>query len=397
MVGSDVLHWDGHDWSIVPNSNGTTEPEWLNDVTVVSANDVWAVGRQGMGAFQTLAKHWDGVNWNQVPTPNADTGSTELLAVAGAAADDVWAVGRQGDPPSWLASPDNSKPFLIHWNGSEWSVQLLPVFPSENGALLRVVARSASEVWVLGAYVVNIANQYVVLRWDGSAWSLISQFQWNFVSNADMLVLAPDDIWVVNYAMMLLRPENVLVPYSSAWYWDGNDWLRTNVCSGCIVTSIDGTAPDDLWAAGNTGSAWHWSGAAWQFESTPLFGHEDSAVVLAFSAEDVWLLGSPAVHAGPPCMPLPFRAKLLTPANRSTNVRRRPRFDWEDVSGAHYYELIVRRDARDGSIAINARPSQSEFRDGKRRKSGTVFFWQARGCNNAGCGPWSKNWKFTIK
>jgi hypothetical protein len=44
----------------------------LHGVTVVSANDVWAVGTyyNGVSALLTLAEHWDGKAWRVVPGEN---------------------------------------------------------------------------------------------------------------------------------------------------------------------------------------------------------------------------------------------------------------------------------------------------------------------------------------
>ena len=73
---SQVVHWDGTDWSVVaiPAISATLS------IAGRTANDVWVVGEGTL--------HWDGGTWVRVPSP----GGT-LHGVAPVAADDVWAVG----------------------------------------------------------------------------------------------------------------------------------------------------------------------------------------------------------------------------------------------------------------------------------------------------------------
>src|SRR4051812_41226283 len=48
-------------WSLVSSPNPGTSSNVLNDVEVVKANDVWAVGGQ---QGHTLVEHWDGTSWS---------------------------------------------------------------------------------------------------------------------------------------------------------------------------------------------------------------------------------------------------------------------------------------------------------------------------------------------
>ena len=58
---ADVMeHWNGTQWSIV--SLPISGP--LHSMSAVSANDVWAVGKNG------LIRHWNGTQWSQVANPD---------------------------------------------------------------------------------------------------------------------------------------------------------------------------------------------------------------------------------------------------------------------------------------------------------------------------------------
>jgi hypothetical protein len=98
---------------VVPSPN---IPDWtntLNSVTIVSANDVWAVGvatftwyisdGDAITSSQTVIQHWNGTAWSIVSSPNPGdsnnhygTITNELYGVTAVSANDVWAVGVYG-------------------------------------------------------------------------------------------------------------------------------------------------------------------------------------------------------------------------------------------------------------------------------------------------------------
>jgi hypothetical protein len=131
--GSDVgqaLHWNGTAWKTV------AMPFVARKVQAVSANDIWAVGENSQ---QPLAAHWDGTSWKSaplptVPIPDGESGFAyfnDLVAIAG---DNVWAVGRltYGNGGEELKSTtkvkdgEHDKAVIMHWNGTQWSLQLGP-------------------------------------------------------------------------------------------------------------------------------------------------------------------------------------------------------------------------------------------------------------------------------
>ncbi|MDQ1509793.1 MAG: hypothetical protein QOG50_1637, partial [Actinomycetota bacterium] len=84
-------------WSVVvPPRRGTSNV--LNGVSVVAANNAWAVGSYTDASNKTwpLTEHWTGTAWSIVVPPTRGIGGV-LHAVSTLAANDVWAVGSYTD------------------------------------------------------------------------------------------------------------------------------------------------------------------------------------------------------------------------------------------------------------------------------------------------------------
>jgi hypothetical protein len=120
------------DGSVVPGPHTGDNVNRLNAVSVISADNVWAVGYYWVqtpdfnGKLQTLVHHWDGTAWSVVPSPNVGSGTNVLQGVVGIASNDVWAVG-------YTESGNKSSTLILHWDGVSWSV-----VPSPNVAALPV-------------------------------------------------------------------------------------------------------------------------------------------------------------------------------------------------------------------------------------------------------------------
>jgi hypothetical protein len=159
-----IEHWDGTAWSIIPSpSPHYIGQNWLEDVTALAANNIWAVGTTGgiwSADLQTLIEHWDGAAWTVVPSPNTNPSLNILHGIAAVNATDIWAVGED-----WG--------FLIeHWNGASWTV--VPNLPpsAQNSRLNKVAAVSSNDVWV-SAFDYS-TNSLPFLHWDGLSWTAIS-------------------------------------------------------------------------------------------------------------------------------------------------------------------------------------------------------------------------------
>lgn len=145
----------------------------MNDVTIISANDVWAVGGyHGVDALQrTLAEHWDGNAWSVAHSPNPSQVANGLGAVSGTSASDVWAVGTVS---SFNESHPSPAPLIEHWNGKTWTVSTLPALGQYENHLTGIAAISPTDAWAVGytfTYGQNVTTATTPLsfHWDGSS------------------------------------------------------------------------------------------------------------------------------------------------------------------------------------------------------------------------------------
>lgn len=138
----------------------------LEALSIVSGNDVWAVGSQPSGV---LIEHWDGSAWSVIDAPTPEDHGF-LTAVDAAGPNDVWAASPDG--PGNQATP----PVVDHYDGTQWEIVELPD-AAPYAVPLAVTAVSAQGVWIAGwTAASNRSDDYagyraLVAHWDGSAWT----------------------------------------------------------------------------------------------------------------------------------------------------------------------------------------------------------------------------------
>jgi alpha-tubulin suppressor-like RCC1 family protein len=162
-----LVNWNGATWNFFePPSGSASSNEFGEAVTVVSADDVWAVGDDLGG---TVSAHFNGKKWSNVNTPilQGKGSVNELTGVTNAGADDIWASG--------FGVVDNFRtPYLLHWTGTAWTLVKVPNAGSEGSQLTGVTAISARDVWVTGATdetdggILAFSGHY-----NGSSWSIV--------------------------------------------------------------------------------------------------------------------------------------------------------------------------------------------------------------------------------
>lgn len=172
-----IEHWDGRSWKIVPSPNAVNGAgpgfTFLNGITAVSANDVWAVGFSSRATVlnnqAALIEHWNGIAWTVVQGANAGIDGF-LYGIAAVSPDDVWAVGSL--TTSGIGG-DSQQALIEHWNGSSWSMVGNPGSATEGSILDAIVTRSANDIWAVGA---TGGSQPLTLieHWDGHSWTTVN-------------------------------------------------------------------------------------------------------------------------------------------------------------------------------------------------------------------------------
>ncbi len=249
----------------------------LKDVAMVSPGDVWAVGTDSayLGrAQQTLTMHWNGAQWSQIPSPNVGASHNVLWAVSANSSMNVWASG------SYRDSGNNDQPLIMRWDGTTWS--LIPGPAGLHGAANVLLALSPSDVWLSASW-----------HWDGSSWTATPT---DGSTVLDIAGTSSTDIWAVGYSGS----------GTAALHWNGSTWTRVptpNPTGADSLTGVTAISPSDVWAvgssfidAGHTNVLIeHWNGSSWSVvpaASLPLAFTESSLTkVSALSPGDVWAVG----------------------------------------------------------------------------------------------------------
>jgi len=182
-----VLHGDGVSWRAVDVGARSL----LNNVYGFSANDIYAVGEQG------LILHFDGISWQQI---DAGTDLT-LNGVWGMSGDDVWIVGGRAGatgsavvlrgshgvfhPVELPAELAMSAVFKVHgfatddvvmvgsegvlrWDGLAWRRDAVPV----TAPLFSTWGRGGDDVYAVGGQQVG-----EILHFDGTGWREVAQIE----------------------------------------------------------------------------------------------------------------------------------------------------------------------------------------------------------------------------
>jgi hypothetical protein len=298
-VGTLMLHWDGTAWSRVTSPavlDGA--PGVLNDVTVVSATDAWAVGFTGRdrsaGRTPLLLLHWDGTRWSRVTVMQATAGELSGIAMSSHGG---WAVGA-------AAVAGHLRPLILRWDGAGWHPVPAPAGPGDL-SLSGVVVTSGGTAFASGAVYRRgppVVAYSVLMRWNGSSWQWASFPIAGPANSLFGMAAGPDGTaWAVGQdaTYTSLPSANILGP-PLAMRWTGATWQKVHVPGGkagfCGVTVAPGGA---VWAVGSGDGgpvAMRWTGGAWAEVPVPTgaFLEANGGVCgVAFSSPtDGWAVGA---------------------------------------------------------------------------------------------------------
>lgn len=125
-----ILHYRNNQWR--PFTETNTVP--LNGISMVSADEGWAVGGTGggyLGEKRSVLLHYKGGQWSPVDSPT----DLQLNAVQMLSADEGWAVGGSHDRRT-----------ILHYTNGRWRV----LYSQGRGQLLSLHMISPTEGWAVG-------------------------------------------------------------------------------------------------------------------------------------------------------------------------------------------------------------------------------------------------------
>ena len=237
----------------------------LLGVTCPRINSCWAVGNQIPSTVpRTLIEHWNGTKWSLKASPSVPgSAATVLNGVSCPARLDCWAVG------SATLSSTRQEPIAEHWNGSIWSLRVLP---EPTG----LVADELRSVWCPGTtrcWAVGFASRKLggpprplAEHWTGRKWSVVPTRAAGSFSNLNGVFCRRDiNCWAVGAGS---KPFGAL-----AEHWNGRRWsvVATPAGTGGGLLSVwcPGT---DCFAVGLDGfpatMAQRWNGTKWSLTKT---------------------------------------------------------------------------------------------------------------------------------
>ncbi len=292
-------HWNGAQWSPISSPNPGPELNSLSGVAAISTNNVRAVGTYEVNnTYHTLTEYWNGTQWYVVSSPNSGTGDDSLNAVAAVSGSDVWAVGAHFDPQT------QERPIIEHWNGTHWSIVTSPLSTMVDNSISGLDAVSSNDVWAVGSYDYASVSQTLIEHWDGTQWSVVSSPN---VGTSDnylnaVTAISSNDVWAVGY----YRRSDNGVTQTLTEHWDGTQWSEVPSYSVNVgtdnnyFTGVSAVSTNDVWVVGyyHHGSVdqtltEHWSGTSWNPVSSLNVGTSNNQLsgVSAVSSNDVWAVG----------------------------------------------------------------------------------------------------------
>jgi hypothetical protein len=223
--GSLMERWNGTKWSVVPSPNRPRLPYavvFMFGVSCRTSKDCFAVGVYygGYGQY-TQIEHWDGTRWSLVPSANAPpdpTPGSEVLGISCTSGTACVAVGNSGGEAA--AQPTSQfRPLAEQWNGTQW--QLMPTVPKVGGVLQGVKCTSNTNCFAVGG---TAADKSLIERWDGTTWTVAPSPNRSHDNtlHAIKCVSATDCLAVGGQALPSFRGNSFGSPLIE--HWNGTAW-----------------------------------------------------------------------------------------------------------------------------------------------------------------------------
>lgn len=288
---------------------------YLQDISMVSATDGWAVGAinnpsEGTATPKTLIAHLHNCQWTPVSDAGASIASAQLTQVAMVSSTEGWAVG------STLKLFDNisqangaithqwmyDKLIVLHYTNGQWQQVSVPGNTSGQPQALHMT--SSNDGWLLvdngkshtDPYTAYYA--YTLLHYQSGAWSVVPMPFKTPTMILSGLVATSFDVWLDGYDGL----GGIIA------YYQGGQW---HTWGGSIVGklspalyAIGMTSDSDVWAIGSNYShdasgdhtealVLHYEGSQWTRAVLPDLHAQQSSLmrISVLAPDDVWACG----------------------------------------------------------------------------------------------------------
>ena len=264
------------------------------DVAVVSPYEAWTVGYDGEDdGYRALILHWNRIRWERMSIPAPRLMSTGLEAVTVVSPDEVWAVGfSQVWKENWGQLPN--RPFATRWNGHAWARVPLGI-PDLHGWLNGVAAiPGTDDLWAVGTSVIPKTGHLrtLALRWDGEVWRRVASPGWG--SDFEDVVTVGATAWAVGHVDDADGVTRTLMSR-----WTGERWTIVTGPPGHLE-AVDAVSANRVFAVGTYQKTdGTWKGAlvmrrdadGWSV-ARKIPGHLDLMEVVVPSLTDAWAVGA---------------------------------------------------------------------------------------------------------
>jgi hypothetical protein len=282
--------WDGAAWTeqLLPTPTGSAG----NYLTALScfAGVCIATGEyspsSASGNSRVLAERWDGSAWTiqtlpDSPSQGAGPGfESSLLDVSCSAQDVCMAIGQ------WITFGTTSSTVeerALTWDGQHWATSIVPVAGLNNVGLGGLTCLSGSSCLAVGSGDASSGNtRPLVLHWNGSGWT--DQAVTNPLSIAQTILHAvtcdPSGTTCEAVGVSFSRTGS---EFPTAESWDGTHWSLQHVPvpGGSTLASLDGISCPSTTSCFAVGTlritspqvdqplVEHWDGTSWQRQVAP--------------------------------------------------------------------------------------------------------------------------------
>jgi hypothetical protein len=144
---------------------------------------------------------------------------------------------------------------VVRWNGSTWSIVPSPNANTANtNALTAVDASASGNAWAVGTYSDGTRFHTLIERWNGSTWTIVPGPDPGTGDAAlgGVVALSANEAWAVGGYSTASRAETLAIK------WDGAQWTQVPSDNpGTVYNALLSVAasPSDKWAVGSYQSA----------------------------------------------------------------------------------------------------------------------------------------------